>query len=54
MTFEVDLSRPAPQADAEAGPAAPPAAALPAPARTDDDDQPPKPPAGKPTLRRVK
>ena len=54
MTFEVDLSRPAPQADAEAGPSAPPAA-LPAPARADDDDdQPPKPPAGKPTLRRVK
>jgi len=51
MTFEVDLSKPAPQADAEAEPREPPAA-LPAPA--DDDQPPPKPPAGKPTLRRVK
>jgi len=51
MTFEVDLSKPAPQADAEAESSAPPAA-LPAPA--DDEQPPPKPPAGKPTLRRVK
>ena len=56
MTFEVDLSKPATQVDAEAEPSASPAA-LPAPApAADDDDQqpPPKPPAGKPTLRRVK
>jgi len=53
MTFEVDLTRPAAQADAEAEPSAPPAA-LPAPADDDDDQPPPKPPAGKPTLRRVK
>jgi stringent starvation protein B len=53
MTFEVDLSKPAPQADAEAEPSAAPAA-LPAPAADDDDQPPPKPPAGKPTLRRVK
>ena len=51
MTFEVDLTRPALQADADAEPAPPPAA-LPAPA--DEPPQPPKPPAGKPTLRRVK
>ena len=51
MTFEVDLSRPVP-AEAEAEPAAPPAA-LPAPAEH-DAPEPPKPPAGKPTLRRVK
>lgn len=50
MTFEVDLSRPAPQADAESEPLAPPAA-LPAP---DEPEPPAKPPAGKPTLRRVK
>jgi stringent starvation protein B len=50
MTFEVDLSKPAPQADAESEPLAPPAA-LPAP---EDEPRPPKPPAGKPTLRRVK
>jgi stringent starvation protein B len=55
MTFEVDLSKPAPQAEAESEPAAPPAA-LPAPA---DEPEPPKPPSGKPssgkpTLRRVK
>jgi len=53
MTFEVDLTKPAPQADAEGEPSAPPAA-LPAPADDDDDQPPPKPPAGKPTLRRVK
>ena len=53
MTFEVDLTKPAPQADAEAESSAPPAA-LPAPADDDDDQPPPKPPAGKPTLRRVK
>jgi stringent starvation protein B len=51
MTFEVDLSKSAPQADAESEPLAPPAA-LPAPA--DEPPEPPKPPAGKPTLRRVK
>jgi stringent starvation protein B len=51
MTFEVDLSKPAQQADGE--PSAAPAA-LPAPAADDDDQPPPKPPAGKPTLRRVK
>ena len=51
MTFEVDLSKPAPPADAQSEPREPPAA-LPAPA--DDDQPPPKPPAGKPTLRRVK
>jgi stringent starvation protein B len=51
MTFEVDLSKTAPQAEAESEPREPPAA-LPAPA--DDDQPPPKPPAGKPTLRRVK
>lgn len=54
MTFEVDLTKLAAQAEAEAEPSAAPAA-LPAPAADDDDDQtPPKPPAGKPTLRRVK
>ncbi len=51
MTFEVDLTKPAPQADAESEPPAPPAA-LPAPG--DEPPEPPKPPAGKPTLRRVK
>jgi stringent starvation protein B len=51
MTFEVDLSKPALQADAESEAALPPAA-LPAPA--DEPPEPPKPPAGKPTLRRVK
>ncbi|HUJ88423.1 MAG TPA: ClpXP protease specificity-enhancing factor [Burkholderiales bacterium] len=51
MTFEVDLSKPAPQAEAETEPLARPAA-LRAPA--DEAPQPPKPPAGKPTLRRVK
>ena len=51
MTFEVDLSKPAPQADVESEPLAPPAA-LPAPA--DETPEPPKPPAGKPRLRRVK
>ncbi len=51
MTFEVDLSKPAPQAEAESEPLAPPAA-LPAPA--DEPPVPPKPPVGKPTLRRVK
>ena len=51
MTFEVDLSKPALQAEAESEPLRPPAA-LPAPA--DEPPQPPKPPAGKPTLRRVK
>ena len=50
MTFEVDLSKPAPQAEADTGPVAPPAA-LPAP---DEPEPPAKPPAGKPTLRRVK
>ena len=50
MTFEVDLSKPAPQAEAETEPVAPPAA-LPAP---DEPEPPAKPPAGKPTLRRVK
>ena len=50
MTFEVDLSKPAPQAEAETEPVAP-HAALPAPA---EPEPPAKPPAGKPTLRRVK
>ena len=50
MTFEVDLSKPAPQAKADTEPVAPPAA-LPAP---DEPEPPAKPPAGKPTLRRVK
>jgi len=50
MTFEVDLSKPAPQAEADTEPVAPPAA-LPAP---DEPEPPAKPPAGKPTLRRVK
>ena len=50
MSFEVDLSKPAPQAEADTEPVAPPAA-LPAP---DEPEPPAKPPAGKPTLRRVK
>ena len=50
MTFEVDLSKPAPQAEADTESVAPPAA-LPAP---DEPEPPAKPPAGKPTLRRVK
>jgi stringent starvation protein B len=50
MTFEVDLSKPASQAEAESEPVVPPAA-LPAPA---EEPEPPKPPSGKPTLRRVK
>jgi len=52
MTFEVDLSKSAPQAEEESGPRQAPPAALPAP--EDEPTEPPKPPAGKPRLRRVK
>ncbi|HKI64618.1 MAG TPA: ClpXP protease specificity-enhancing factor [Burkholderiales bacterium] len=51
MTFEVDLSKPAPQAEEESGPRQAPPAALPAP---EDEPTEPKPPSGKPRLRRVK
>ncbi|MGH8738217.1 MAG: ClpXP protease specificity-enhancing factor [Burkholderiales bacterium] len=51
MTFEVDLSKPALQADAESEPVVLPAAP---PAPADEAPVPPKPPAGKPRLRRVK
>ena len=53
MTFDVDASKPATQAVAEAEPAAPREvpAALPAPS---SNEPPKKPGGGKPTLRRVK
>jgi stringent starvation protein B len=52
MTFDVDSTKPATQAVAEAEPAAPreAPAALPAPAQ----EPPKKPGGGKPTLRRIK
>jgi len=55
MTFDVDASKPATQAVAEAEPGAPkePPAALPAPAAT-TAEPPKKPGGGKPTLRRIK
>jgi stringent starvation protein B len=56
MTFDVDASKSATQAVAEAEPAAPPKeppAALPAPTAT-SAEPPKKPGGGKPTLRRIK
>ena len=54
MTFEVELSKPPVQSLGELEPlAGSPPAALPLAAK-DTTPEPPKPPAGKPTLRRVK
>ena len=54
MTFEVEISKPPVQSLGELEPlAGSPPAALPLAAK-DTTPEPPKPPAGKPTLRRVK
>jgi stringent starvation protein B len=54
MTFEVELPKPSVQSLAELEPVSGgPSATLPVPAE-DGTPEPPKPPAGKPTLRRVK
>ena len=55
MTFEVELSKPPVQSLGELEPlAGSPPAALPLAAKDTPPEEPPKPPAGKPALRRVK
>ena len=55
MTFEVEISKPPVQSLGELEPlAGSPPAALPLAAKDSTPEEPPKPPAGKPTLRRVK